>query len=366
VRSTSERTVRTLARGIPVPWCHGATVRKTCAWLAHEELARWRTLRNERSGGLLRAARCDAIAGTKNGKEQVSPEESAMVAVNAAAIARNHYASPSAPTASSAPSKADGKTPAGAAQPEPAKVAEYTIKKGDTLTSIAKMHGTDVDSLANANPQIRNRDLIHAGAVLKVPAAEVQATTSSAVCAAADAPAARQAASPEVQQAARRAAVGREEMLQRNLVRAATPESAAPVAKGGTKGAGVQQTPSPTAATTSSAATASSAATSSAATSSAPTTAPATGIRTQGKVGEAVAATAARLERAGLIDKNDRRELENGDVGPQDVAIGRRALDRLQASTPDAMRLLVEIPTMNNNITILQREALEQTLRQGR
>ena len=44
----------------------------------------------------------------------------------------------------------------------------YTIKKGDTLTSIAKKHNTTVNALASAN-NIKNKNLIYAGNTLEIP-----------------------------------------------------------------------------------------------------------------------------------------------------------------------------------------------------
>lgn len=43
----------------------------------------------------------------------------------------------------------------------------YTVKKGDTLTSIAKLFGTTVNSLAKKN-NIKNKDLIYVGQVLQI------------------------------------------------------------------------------------------------------------------------------------------------------------------------------------------------------
>lgn len=43
----------------------------------------------------------------------------------------------------------------------------YTVKKGDTLSAIAKKYGTTVDSLVKKN-NIKNRNLIYVGQVLKV------------------------------------------------------------------------------------------------------------------------------------------------------------------------------------------------------
>lgn len=47
----------------------------------------------------------------------------------------------------------------------------YTIKKGDNLSAIAKRYGTTVAALAKAN-NIKNANLIIAGKTLKVPNAE--------------------------------------------------------------------------------------------------------------------------------------------------------------------------------------------------
>lgn len=44
----------------------------------------------------------------------------------------------------------------------------YTIKKGDTLTSIAKKHNTTVDALASTN-NIKNKNLIYTGNTLQIP-----------------------------------------------------------------------------------------------------------------------------------------------------------------------------------------------------
>jgi LysM repeat protein len=43
------------------------------------------------------------------------------------------------------------------------------IKSGDTLSALAKQHGTSVDALMKANPKITNKDLIFAGDTLNVP-----------------------------------------------------------------------------------------------------------------------------------------------------------------------------------------------------
>ncbi|QSQ11529.1 LysM peptidoglycan-binding domain-containing protein [Myxococcus landrumensis] len=47
----------------------------------------------------------------------------------------------------------------------------YRIQSGDTLSALAKRHGTTVNALMEANPQIKNADLIYTGDTLKIPGA---------------------------------------------------------------------------------------------------------------------------------------------------------------------------------------------------
>lgn len=53
-------------------------------------------------------------------------------------------------------------------QPEQPKYIDYKIKKGDTLTAIAKAHGTTIAELKKLN-NIKNVNLIYAGDVIKIP-----------------------------------------------------------------------------------------------------------------------------------------------------------------------------------------------------
>lgn len=48
----------------------------------------------------------------------------------------------------------------------------YTVKPGDTLSGIAKKYNTTVDAIANANG-IKNINLIYSGQVLKIPSKEI-------------------------------------------------------------------------------------------------------------------------------------------------------------------------------------------------
>jgi len=45
----------------------------------------------------------------------------------------------------------------------------YTIKSGDTLSQLAQTNHTTVDALMQANPQIKDKNLIYAGAQLNIP-----------------------------------------------------------------------------------------------------------------------------------------------------------------------------------------------------
>jgi len=50
----------------------------------------------------------------------------------------------------------------------PVKPDSYVIRKGDTLSEIAKRYGTTVKALMAKNPQIKNANRIKAGASLKI------------------------------------------------------------------------------------------------------------------------------------------------------------------------------------------------------
>jgi LysM repeat protein len=56
-----------------------------------------------------------------------------------------------------------------ALQPEPITVEEIEVKAGDTLTAIAEEKGVPVQAVIDANPQIKNPDLIRPGEVVSVP-----------------------------------------------------------------------------------------------------------------------------------------------------------------------------------------------------
>lgn len=52
---------------------------------------------------------------------------------------------------------------------DPGTGTQYTVKKGDTLSAIAKRYGTTVEALLKANPQIKNANLIKVGEVINIP-----------------------------------------------------------------------------------------------------------------------------------------------------------------------------------------------------
>lgn len=58
--------------------------------------------------------------------------------------------------------------PAEPAKPQEPKYIDYKIKKGDTLTAIAKAYGTTINELKKIN-NIKNVNLIYAGATIKIP-----------------------------------------------------------------------------------------------------------------------------------------------------------------------------------------------------
>lgn len=60
-------------------------------------------------------------------------------------------------------------SPKPAPTPEPTPAKTYKVKKGDTLSKIAKTHGVSLRKLINANPQITNPDLIHPGDIITIP-----------------------------------------------------------------------------------------------------------------------------------------------------------------------------------------------------
>jgi len=56
-------------------------------------------------------------------------------------------------------------------QSQPSTGITYTIRQGDTMTSIARNHGITLEALVAANPQISNPDLIIPGHVIRIPGA---------------------------------------------------------------------------------------------------------------------------------------------------------------------------------------------------
>lgn len=65
------------------------------------------------------------------------------------------------------PKKTDQKKPAAPKKPAATKVIKYRVKKGDTLSKIAKKYGTTVKKLAKDN-KIKNPNLIYRGQLIKI------------------------------------------------------------------------------------------------------------------------------------------------------------------------------------------------------
>jgi murein DD-endopeptidase MepM/ murein hydrolase activator NlpD len=53
--------------------------------------------------------------------------------------------------------------------PPPGGSGNYTVRSGDTLSGIAQRHGVSLSALIAANPQISNPNLIHAGQQINIP-----------------------------------------------------------------------------------------------------------------------------------------------------------------------------------------------------
>lgn len=60
-------------------------------------------------------------------------------------------------------------SPAGSSPAADTPSSSVRIERGDTLSGLAREHGTTVQALLDANPQIRNPDLIFAGERLNLP-----------------------------------------------------------------------------------------------------------------------------------------------------------------------------------------------------
>ena len=86
------------------------------------------------------------------------------------------------------------------------------------------------------------------------------------------------------------------------------------------------------------------------------------GVEALGQHGKAIARIADDLRAAGLVNAAEHAELKNGVVGVDDVRIGGKAIDRVQATTPGAATLMVEALQLQNHVTSLQSETLRQDL----
>jgi hypothetical protein len=74
------------------------------------------------------------------------------------------------PTSSPAPAPAPKPAPAPAPKPAPAPVQKtYTVRSGDTLSSIATRFHTTVNAILKVNPKITNPNVISVGQVINLP-----------------------------------------------------------------------------------------------------------------------------------------------------------------------------------------------------
>lgn len=51
---------------------------------------------------------------------------------------------------------------------------KHLVKRGDTLSELAERYGVTVDAIMEANPKIRNRDLIYTGDTIEIPGTKVR------------------------------------------------------------------------------------------------------------------------------------------------------------------------------------------------
>jgi len=84
----------------------------------------------------------------------------------------------SRPTSTTATNTATGA--AGASASPDARPTQHTVRRGENLTSISEQYGVSIDQMMDANPRIRDMDLVRTGQVLNVPPAPVVAAAGEA------------------------------------------------------------------------------------------------------------------------------------------------------------------------------------------
>ena len=72
-------------------------------------------------------------------------------------------------TATPAPKVNSSPAPVKVAAPKPTSTKVYVVKKGDTLSEIAKAHKTTSTKIMALNPTIKKADTIYVGQTLKMP-----------------------------------------------------------------------------------------------------------------------------------------------------------------------------------------------------
>ena len=114
----------------------------------------------------------------------------------------------------------------------------YKIKKGDTLSGIAKARGTTVAKIMKMNPMIKDKNKIRAGAGLKLPPKPIKATAADKAKAQRGKSDFSKIFSPTEKQKARRAALKKKQMAAKRrggVMKAAGGKMAKGYSKGGAR-----------------------------------------------------------------------------------------------------------------------------------
>ena len=114
----------------------------------------------------------------------------------------------------------------------------YKIKKGDTLSGIAKARGTTVSKIMSMNPGIKDKNKIRAGAGLKLPPKPIKATAADKAKAQRGKSDFGKIFSPTEKQKARRAALKKNQMAAKRrggVMKAAGGKMAKGYSKGGAR-----------------------------------------------------------------------------------------------------------------------------------
>ena len=120
----------------------------------------------------------------------------------------------------------------------PKTTGSYKIKKGDTLSGIAKARGTTVAKIMKMNPMIKDKNKIRAGAGLKLPPKQIKSTAADKAKAQRGKSDFGKIFSPTEKQKARRAALKKKQMAAKRrggVMKAAGGKMAKGYSKGGAR-----------------------------------------------------------------------------------------------------------------------------------